>query len=88
VCTVGKHIHAIRAVLSCFDRVLLRGCVPLMGGYATAESLKHKQYCAAPDARGAKRCCGQASGLVHHQPVGDRLHPGKNVASLFMAIPS
>ena len=40
---VTKHAHAIRGVLSCFDRVLFRGYVPLMSGYAMAEFLKLKQ---------------------------------------------
>ena len=40
---VTKHTHAIRGVLSCFDRVLFRGYVPLMSGYAMAEFLKLKQ---------------------------------------------
>jgi len=35
---VTKHANAIRGVLSCFDRVLFRGYVPLMSGYAMAES--------------------------------------------------
>ncbi len=39
---VAKHA-AIRGVLSCFDRVLFRGYVPLMSGYAMAEFLKLKQ---------------------------------------------
>ena len=34
---------AIRGVLSCFDRVLFRGYVPLMSGYAMAEFLQRKQ---------------------------------------------
>ena len=40
---VTKHAHTIRGVLSCFDRVLFRGYVPLMSGYAMAEFLKLKQ---------------------------------------------
>jgi hypothetical protein len=40
---VAKHQHVIRGVLSCFDRVLFRGYVPLMSGYAMAEFLKLKQ---------------------------------------------
>src|SRR4029453_9309588 len=40
---VAKHANAIRGVLSCFDRVLFRGYVPLMSGYAMAEFLKRKQ---------------------------------------------
>jgi len=40
---VAKHAHAIRGVLSCFDRVLLRGYLPLMSGYAMADFLKRKQ---------------------------------------------
>jgi hypothetical protein len=40
---VAKHAPAIRGVLSCFDRVLFRGYVPLMSGYAMAEFLKLKQ---------------------------------------------
>ena len=40
---VAKHEKSIRGVLSCFDRVLFRGYVPLMSGYAMAEFLKLKQ---------------------------------------------
>ena len=40
---VTKHAHAIRGVLSCFDRVLFRGYVPLMSGYAMAEFLQLEQ---------------------------------------------
>jgi hypothetical protein len=40
---VAKHQHVIRGVLSCFDRVLFRGYVPLMSGYAMAEFLQLKQ---------------------------------------------
>ena len=40
---VAKHRHVIRGVLSCFDRVLFRGYVPLMSGFAMAEFLKLKQ---------------------------------------------
>jgi hypothetical protein len=40
---VTNHAHAIRGVLSCFDRVLLRGYVPLMSGSAMAESLTLRQ---------------------------------------------
>jgi hypothetical protein len=40
---VAKHAPAIRGVLSCCDRVLFRGYVPLMSGYAMAEFLKLKQ---------------------------------------------
>jgi len=40
---VTKHAHAIRGVLSCFDRVLFPGYVPLMSGYAMAEFLQLKQ---------------------------------------------
>ena len=40
---VTKHTHAIRGVLSCFDRVLFRGYVPLMSGYGMAEFLQRKQ---------------------------------------------
>jgi hypothetical protein len=40
---VAKHASGIRGVLSCFDRVLFRGYVPLMSGYAMAEFLKLKQ---------------------------------------------
>jgi hypothetical protein len=39
---VAKHRQAIRGVLSCFDRVLFRGYVPLMSGYAMAEFLTLK----------------------------------------------
>ena len=40
---VAKHEKSIRGVLSCFDRVLFRGYVPLMSGYAMAEFLQLKQ---------------------------------------------
>jgi len=40
---VTKHAHAIQGVVSCFDRVLFRGYVPLMSGYAMAECLTLKQ---------------------------------------------
>ena len=40
---VAKHEKSIRGVLSCFDRVLFRGYVPLMSGYAMAEFLQRKQ---------------------------------------------
>jgi hypothetical protein len=40
---VTKHAPAIRGVLACFDRVLFRGYVPLMSGYAMAEFLQRKQ---------------------------------------------
>ena len=40
---VAKHTNAIRGVLSCFDRVLFRGYVPLMSGYAMAEFLTLKR---------------------------------------------
>jgi len=40
---VAKHADAIRGVLSCFDRVLLRGYLPLMSGDAMADFLKRKQ---------------------------------------------
>jgi hypothetical protein len=40
---VAKHEKSIRGVLSCFDRVLFRGYVPLTGGYAMAEFLQRKQ---------------------------------------------
>jgi len=40
---LAKHEKSIRGVLSCFDRVLFRGYVPLMSGYAMAEFLQLKQ---------------------------------------------
>ncbi len=40
---VAKHEQSVRGVLSCFDRVLFRGYVPLMSGYAMAEFLQLKQ---------------------------------------------
>lgn len=40
---VAKHAAVIQGVLSCFDRVLFRGYVPLMSGYAMAEFLTRKQ---------------------------------------------
>ena len=40
---LAKHTQVIRGVLSCFDRVLFRGYVPLMSGYAMAEFLRLKQ---------------------------------------------
>jgi len=40
---VAKHEQSIRGVLSCFDRVLFRGYIPLMSGYAMAEFLRLKQ---------------------------------------------
>lgn len=39
---VAKHEQSIRGVLSCFDRVLFRGYIPLMSGYAMAEFLRLK----------------------------------------------
>ena len=40
---VAKHEQSIRGVLSCFDRVLFRGYVPLMSGYAMAEFLQRQR---------------------------------------------
>ncbi len=40
---LAKHAEAIQGVLSCFDRVLFRGYLPLMSGSAMAEFLKSKQ---------------------------------------------
>ena len=40
---VTKHAHAIRGVLSCFERVRFRGSGPLMSGYAMAEFLQYQQ---------------------------------------------
>ena len=40
---VAKHEKSIRGVRSCFDRVLFRGYVPLMSGYAMAEFLQRQQ---------------------------------------------
>ena len=40
---VAKHAAKIPGTLSCFDRVLFRGYLPLMNGSAMAELLKGKQ---------------------------------------------
>ncbi|MFN8626189.1 MAG: hypothetical protein U0587_09455 [Candidatus Binatia bacterium] len=40
---LAKHADAIGSVLSCFDRVLFRGYLPLMSGYAMADFLQRKQ---------------------------------------------
>lgn len=40
---LAKHADAIGGVLSCFDRVLFRGYLPLMSGYAMADFLQRKQ---------------------------------------------
>jgi hypothetical protein len=40
---LAKHAEVIQGVLSCFDRVLFRGYLPLMSGSAMAEFLKLKQ---------------------------------------------
>lgn len=38
----AKHADKIRGTLSCFDRVLFRGYLPIMSGFAMAEFLKIK----------------------------------------------
>ena len=40
---VAKHAAKIRGTLSCFDRVLFRGYLPLMSGWAMADFLRSKQ---------------------------------------------
>jgi hypothetical protein len=40
---VAKHAAKIRGTLSCFDRVLFRGYLPLMSGWAMAEFLRSKR---------------------------------------------
>src|SRR2546426_7395406 len=40
---VAKHAAKIRSTLSCFDRMLFRGYLPLMSGFAMADFLKSKQ---------------------------------------------
>jgi hypothetical protein len=39
----AKHAAKIRGTLSCFDRVLFRGYLPLMSGWAMADFLWSKQ---------------------------------------------
>jgi len=39
----AKHAAKIRGVLSCFDRMLFRGYLPLMSGFAMADFLRSKQ---------------------------------------------
>src|SRR5438128_10462044 len=40
---VAKHAAKIRGTLGCFDRVLFRGYLPLMSGWAMAEFLRSKR---------------------------------------------
>ena len=40
---VAKHAAKIRGTLGCFDRVLFRGYLPLMSGFAMAEFLRSKR---------------------------------------------
>jgi hypothetical protein len=40
---VAKHAAKVRGTLSCFDRVLFRGYLPLMSGWAMADFLRSKQ---------------------------------------------
>jgi hypothetical protein len=40
---VDKHAAKIRGTLGCFDRVLFRGYLPLMSGWAMAEFLRNKR---------------------------------------------
>jgi hypothetical protein len=40
---VAKHAAKIRGTLCCFDRVLFRGYLPLMSGWAMAEFLRSKR---------------------------------------------
>jgi hypothetical protein len=40
---VAKHAARIRGTLGCFDRVLFRGYLPLMSGWAMAEFLRSKR---------------------------------------------
>ena len=37
---VRKHEDRIHGVLSCFDRMLFRGCLPIMSGWSMAQLLK------------------------------------------------
>ena len=39
---VAKHAAKIRGTLGCFDRVLFRGYLPLMSGFAMAEFLRSR----------------------------------------------
>jgi hypothetical protein len=39
----AKHAAKIQGVLSCFDRMLFRGYLPLMSGFAMADFLRSKQ---------------------------------------------
>jgi hypothetical protein len=39
---IRRHAKAIRGVLSCFDRMLFRGYLPIMSGYAMASFLEAK----------------------------------------------
>jgi hypothetical protein len=39
----AKHAAKIRGMLSCFDRMLFRGYLPLMSGFAMADFLRSKQ---------------------------------------------
>ena len=44
----AKHAAKIRGTLACFDRVLFRGYLPLMSGWAMAEFLRSKRICVYP----------------------------------------
>lgn len=46
LCFVEKHAAKISGVISCFDRMLFRGYLPIMSGYAMAQFLcqEHIQY--------------------------------------------
>jgi len=37
---IRRHEARIQGVLSCFDRMLLRGCLPIMSGWSMAKFLK------------------------------------------------
>jgi hypothetical protein len=39
---IRKHAEVVRGVLSCFDRMLFRGYLPLMSGWAMAAFLQNK----------------------------------------------
>jgi hypothetical protein len=40
---LNKHAAKISGVISCFDRMLFRGYLPIMSGYAMAQFLSHEQ---------------------------------------------
>ena len=40
---VAKHAAKVQGTPSCFDRVLFRGYLPLMNGFAMADFLRSKQ---------------------------------------------